>query len=223
MQLIGNYAVYSYDNVDFELVKSIDNYLNNNAKKIFELFGFIPEKKANIFILPSKKEYDETLQKIRKNSSPIPSWNVGTTSYSGNIYFLSLRDYKNTSHKDILLDSVNVMSFYLKCLFHEYIHFVTYEYCYLRKFPIPCKCILEGIAQYYSNQKDISTLKFNYSLNDILYSSNCYDGWLLYVNYIVNHYNEDYLLGLFEEFGYASDEIIRIYEDVKNYYNSSEH
>lgn len=220
MQLIGNYAVYSYDQADFELVKSIDNYLNNNVNNIFKLFGFVPEKKVNIFIIPSKKEYDETLQKIRNSNAPIPLWNVGTTSYKGNIYFLSLRDYKNTSHKNILIDPANVMLIYLKSLFHEYIHFVTYEYCYLRKFPIPCKCILEGVAQYYSNQKNISALKFDYSLNDILYSSKCYDGWLLYVNYIVNHYSEDYLLGLFEEFGYATTEIEKMYEDVKKYYNN---
>ncbi len=220
MQLIGNYAIYSYDEADFELVKSIENYLNNNAKTIFKLFGFVPQKKANIFIIPTKKEYDETLQKIRNNDSPIPEWNVGTTSYKGNIYYLSLRDYKNTTHKNILQDSLNVMSYYLKALFHEYIHFVTFEYCYLREFPIPCKCILEGIAQYYSEQKDISTLKFDYSLEDILYGSNCFDGWLLYVNYIVKHYNEDYLLGLLEEFGYATNEIERIYEDVKKYYNN---
>lgn len=218
MQLIGNYAVYSYDEADFELVKSIDNYLNNNAKTIFKLYGFVPQKKVNIYIIPTKKEYDETLQKIRNNDSPIPSWNVATTSYKGNIYYLSLRDYINTSHKNILENPAYAMTYYLKALFHEFIHFVTFEYCYLRNYTIPCKCILEGIAEYYSEQKDITTLKFDYSLEDILYSNNCYDGWLLYVNYIVNHYNEDHLLSLLEEFGYATREIERMYEDVKKYY-----
>ena len=61
------------------------------------------------------------------------------------------------------------------------------------------KCLSEGIAQYLSNQKSDSVLKFNYSLSEILTSNQCYNGWYLVTKYIIEKYPRELFIELLKD------------------------
>ena len=218
MRYEGKYAIFNYDEKDKDLIYHLESYINDKATRIFDFFGYVPSEKVNISIIPTKEEYDNQLKKIRNSDLPIPLWNIGTTTYDNRINLVSLNDYQNTAFKNQLNNYDNALLEYQKTILHEFVHYVTISYCNEFKYPIPCKCLLEGIAQYLSGQREDKKMEFKYSLDDLLLTNNCYDGWLLFVRYILTTFPEDYFIGLLEDYNYASREIISKYEDVKKYY-----
>ncbi len=194
----SNYERVIYDEVDGSLVDHIISYIDDNADMVFSFFGYKPDKKVDIYIVKDKDNYDTILKGLRNSNEDIPKWNIGTTTYDGRIYYLSLNDYANTSHQNETLDG------YKKTILHEFVHFVTYEYCNNKKISYPHQILLEGIAQYLSNQNSEKEIKYNPEKDF------SYDNALYVVRYIMDNKGKDYFLYLLEH-----DEIKGVIEEIK--------
>ena len=59
---------------------------------------------------------------------------------------------------------------------------------------------------------------FNYSLDDILKSNDCYFGWYLMVKYIIENYGKEYYLRLISDNKLAISETPILYYESKRYY-----
>ena len=209
------YAKFIYSKEDETLVDELDAYLNDNAERIFDFFDSALERKPlNIKIIPTKKEYDELNQKRR--GVEIPKWSIGTF-YDNTIEYVSLNDYKNTTHAFPPEKYDEALEYYKKTFVHEFTHYVLLIYKEQFNNDYPIKYLNEGIAQYLSGQRDDNKYEFNYSLDDIL-SNNCYAGWFLMTKYIVEEYGREYFLELVVDNELAIKETPRLYEEVKNYY-----
>ena len=212
----GKYIIYEYDIEDKELVDIVDSYIDENAERIidfFELKDF--HDKAKLKIWKTKQDFDKRVKERRNNGQDVPKWTVGVSDFVGNIDVVSLNDYQNTSHSKILENKEYALDYFKKNILHEYVHYINNIYSKNINNPYPLKCLTEGIAQYLSNQKENIKDEFNYSLEDILNSNNCYDGWFLLIKYIINNYSYSYLLSLFSNNNYATKEIEKIINDYK--------
>ena len=63
------------------------------------------------------------------------------------IYYLSINDYKNTSHT---ID----FDMYKKTILHEYVHYVNRLFCIKNNCNFSTKYLSEGIATYLSKQNE---------------------------------------------------------------------
>ncbi len=135
------------------------------------------------------------------------------------IYYLSLNDYKNTSHAFDKSDYDIRLNSYKKTILHEFIHYVNRYFCKINNCEFSCKYLAEGIAQYLSNQNDSNLLQFNYSVDDILNSNNCYNGWYLVTKYIIENYSQDFFLDLLKDREEAKQFLEMHYKNIKDYYS----
>ena len=99
MQKESKYAIFHFEECDQNLIDELIDVLDSNAQKVFAFFELQPTQKAVINIIPTKKEFDDFIRKSRKLSKEdkIPRWVIGTCA-DGVITYLSLNDFKNTSH-----------------------------------------------------------------------------------------------------------------------------
>lgn len=212
------YAKFIYEKEDEDLVNVLEEYLNDNANEIFEFFDLDLEKKTlEIRMIPTKEEYDR-LSKERKKVNTIPKWAVGNY-HDGIIEYVSFNDYQNTSHK--YTEYNEALETYKKTIIHEFIHYVVDLYVDKNNGNHPLCYLNEGIAQYLSKQRT-GNLTFNYSLDDILNSNDCYPGWYLMVKYILDEYGKDYFLKILLHDDLALSETQYIYEQAKEYYKEIE-
>jgi len=210
------YAKFIYNEEDEELVNSLENSLNENGQKIFDFFDSSLERTPlEIKIIPTKKEYDELNKKRR--GVEIPKWSIGTF-YDNTIEYVSLNDYKNTTHAFPKEKYNEALDYYKKTIIHEFTHYVLFLYIKKYNNVSPLKYLNEGIAQYLSGQRDNMKYEFNYSLDDIL-GNNCYPGWYLMTKYIIEKYGKEYFLKLVIDSKLATDETPRIYEEAKKYFS----
>lgn len=214
MEFISKYAKYYYEKQDEDLIKGLDEYINKDAEDIYNFFDpTLERQKAEIHIIPTKEEYDNIVKK-RRNVDIVPKWDIGNTG-EGIITFVSLNDYSNTEHACILKDYNKAIDYYNKTIVHEYVHFVTILYKKKNNINRSTRYLEEGIACYLSHQKDNMQLKFKYSLEDILESKDCYNGFYLMVKYILDNYNKEYFFKLLSDKDYALKETPKIYNQIK--------
>ena len=211
----SKYVTYNYSSLDESIINDIICYNDENIDNILDFFDLDSVSGVNVYI-KTKNDFDEIVKSIRKNDLEVPKWMVGLSDYNGNIYCVSLNDYKNTSHSIVLSNYDNALLEYKKMIIHEIVHHVNIEFCNKMNYPTPPKYLSEGIAQVLSNQKEKLKNVFNYSLEDILHSDNCYNGWYLLTKYILNNYSKEYYLSLFKNNEYANTEIKRIIDAMKN-------
>ena len=107
---------------------------------------------------------------------------------------------------------------YKKVILHEFIHYVNQYFCKLNNCNFSCKYLAEGIAQYLSGQNDNKLLKLNYSIDDILNSNNCYNGWYLVTKFIIENYSRDFFLELLKDREKSNRFLKKIFSDIKKYY-----
>ena len=218
MERKTKYANYNYEKEDEQLVNELDNYLEDNALKIYDFFKIkVQDKIVDINIIPTKEEYDEIAKRIRGVDS-IPKWSIGF-SHDDKIEYLSLRDYKSTSHAfdDSRYDEM--LDYYKKTIVHEYVHYVAALHINGKGLDRPARYLNEGIAIYLSGQKDNQNLSFDYSLEDIEAKNNTYDAWYIITKHILEEYGKDYFFKLFNDRDLALKELPNIYEEVKESYS----
>ena len=217
MERITEYYKFNYSKQDEDLIIELEEYLNSKREEIFNFFDpSLKRELVEINIIPTKKEYDEISKRIRGVDS-IPLWSIGM-AHDNKIEYVSLHDYKNTSHAFSEDKYYERLDYYKKTIVHEYVHFVGGLYLKKNKKEYPAKYINEGIATLLSGQKDNADIQFNFKIEDILESKSSYDAWYLLTKYIIEKYGKEYFLSLFGNRELALKEAPRLFEEAKEYY-----
>ena len=221
MNKITDSAIFNYEINDELLIEELSDYIDEYKDTIYNFFDInISDKKPIINIVDKKEKLDEIHKKFNnlKDTDEVPKWIVGLSTSDMQIYYLSINDYDNTSHAFKKENYKMHLDMYKKTILHEYVHYVNRLFCQKNNCSFSIKCLSEGIAQYLSNQNSDSILQFNYSLNDILTSNNCYNGWYLVTKYIIEKYSHELFLDLLKDKNRAESFIKKIYDEIKNYY-----
>ena len=214
-----NFITFHYSDQDQELISHLEKTLKDNCDRIFGFFDSSLEREPiEIRIIPTKKEYDE-ISKKRRGITEIPKWSIGNY-HDHTIEYVSLNDYKNTSHAFPKERYKEELEYYKKTILHEFTHYVVDLYLKKNQGNSPLHYLNEGIAQYLSGQRDNIEIQFNYTLEDILNSNNCYSSWYLLTKYILEKYGKEYFLKLLRNQDLALEETPRLYEEAKTYYQS---
>ena len=216
MNIINKYSNIIYDEEDTSLATMLSDYLNLNAEKIYNFFDPDLERKSVDINLMTKKEYDVLHNDVYHGD--VPKWSVGF--YDGkSINYVSLNDYKNTSHN---IDNYEeALSYYLKTIVHEYVHFVTSLYCIKNNLDQPIKYISEGIAQVLSGQRDNDVIKFDYTEKDILDENNKYGAWYLVTKYILDEKGKDCFFELLGDRNKAKEFVFDEINNIDKYYSNN--
>lgn len=218
MQKEGQFAIFSYKKCDQDLIEGLDDFLNENAQKIFDFFEIeVPEQKVQINIIPTKKEYDESCKKsgFFKGQTEIPKWAVGNyCAENGQITYLSLHDFDSTSHKG------RPEIEYKKTILHEFTHYV----CDLFKQKHGCgptiQYLSEGLACYLSGQTKYLSDKFDFTLDECLGKTQTYEPFYMLTKYLVENYDKEKVFQLIESNREAKEFLIdELYDKAKNYCN----
>ena len=217
MERITKQFKITYSKNDEDLIIELEDYLDQKYEDIFNFFdSSLQKEQVEINIIPTKKEYDEIAKKIR-GVDTIPNWSIGI-SHDNKIEYVSLHDYKNTSHAFSEDKYLEKLDYYKKTIVHEYVHFVAGLYLKKNNCDSPIKYLNEGIATYLSGQKEEIEIPFSFKIEDILESSSNYDAWYLLVKYIIEEYGKEYFLELFKNREVALKETPRLFEEAKDYY-----
>lgn len=222
MKKVTKNAIFEYEKDDSSLVIELARYIDDNAKRIYDFFEMNESiEKPVINIIQSKKELDEIHRRFNDLDSTVdvPKWIIGFSSSDMQIYYLSLNDYKNTSHAFDKSDYDIQLISYKKTILHEFIHYVNRYFCKINNCEFSSKFLAEGVAQYLSKQNEGIVLNFNYSLDDILNSNNCYNGCYLVTKYIIEKYPSKYMLDLLKDRNKAKHFLEKSYESIKEYYS----
>lgn len=194
MKKIFKNAIFEYDKSDEDLVLVLNNYIDENIDNIYNFFGNdIKREKPYITIVRTKKEFDKIYCKYENIDEQVPEWLIGFTNSNG-IFYLSIKDYQNTSHAFEMKDYDNYLEEYKKTILHEYIHFVNFLFNKKYNISLGLNYLVEGIAQVLSKQNENEELIFIYSLDEIINDNNCYNGWYLVFKYIYEYYSHDVIM-----------------------------
>lgn len=227
MEKQTKYAVFYYEKQDEDLIDELASALEEKAQDIFAFFEIIPTKKAQIRIIPTKQQYDDIYRKERNLNQdyPLPLWAIGNCR-EGVITYLSLHDYKSTSHKYKDADYELALDYYKKTIVHEYVHFVNENFNEIKQCAYTEKYLVEGIATYLSGQKTGQEIIFDYTIEQILardMQKSCYDGWFLVTKYFVENYAKDFILEIFQSSRQARELLTNeLYEKAKQHYINCE-
>lgn len=227
MRKESKFAIFYFQENDQILIDELIEYLDKNAQIVFEFFEIQTTQKAIINIIPTKIEFDNFIRITRNLSieEKIPSWLIGTYK-DGIITYLSLNDFKNTSHSFKTEKYSNVLEYYKKTILHEFVHFVNALFNAKNKIKFTEQYLSEGIASYLSKQLDGKKLEFNYSKEDLISKkrfNSCYDGWYLLTKYLVDNYDKKLVIELFEDNVKARSFLEHeLYNKVKNYYTNND-
>ena len=192
----SSFAIFEYELVDAQLIDDLANYLDNKAKDIFDYFEVkIPEDKIKIKIIPTKKEFDDIY--LRKWGHSAENWAIGFyDNIKNGITYLSINDYKNTSHKFEPHEYNLAIIHYRKTIVHEFVHYVNDLFKLKHNCGYTEKYLSEGIATYLSNQKDNMDFKFNFSLEEIYNNKGCYNAWYMLTKTLIENYNKEFVFNL---------------------------
>ena len=221
MRKDNSFAIFYYNKQDEDLIDVLSSYIEEKAHVAFDFFQVeMPKSKVKIKIVSSKKEYDKYYIKMYKLSpeTKLYGWMIGNFNFEKNqITYLSLHDFKNTTHrlKDVPFN--DALDYYKKTILHEFVHYVNglfrkeHDCGYAEKF------LTEGIATYLSGQNDAASLpKFDFTLEEVLdRNKNNYGAYFLLTKYFVEHY----VLNIFQS-GRQSRELLQneLFTKAKNYY-----
>ena len=223
MKKIFKNAIFEYDKEEKYLILDLNNYIDEHVDEIYNFFGNdIDREIPYIRIITTKEELYKLYRHYHKldESEQIPKWLIGFTNNEG-IFYLSINDYKNTDHAFEKEDYEINLEEFKKTIIHEYIHFVNILFCKKNKCHYTIRYLSEGVALVLSKQKEQNKI-FKFSLDDILNGRNCYNGWYLVFQYIINHYDQKLIIELFKDCNSAKKFITNIYDDIKNYYTNKE-
>ena len=131
MRKNSQFATFYFDKEDEILIDEISAYLDNKAKAILDFFELDVAKDLKflqIYIIPTKKQFDEEYKKDKNlpQSTKVEDWVIGYfNNKDKKIVYLSLNDYKNTAHVGIMQNYDEALDYYKKTIVHEFVHFAT--------------------------------------------------------------------------------------------------
>ena len=226
MTLDGWYATFDFDEREKDFVMDCALFVDQNAKFVYDFFGIESNRreKPTIHIIPTKDEFDRIYKKIcnKEASYNVPSWVIGFAS--GDIYYLSINDYKNTSHAFSPDKKKEAVCYYKKTLVHEFVHFVHEQFNKEHGCCNRSKWLSEGVAVYLSGQHGVlnNDNDFNYAKEEAFgQQGNHYMAYGLLFRYLTENYPKAFVFSLFESAQNASESFKEeLYGKAKKYYNS---
>ncbi len=224
----NDYAIFEYEKCDEDLIDELSNYIKQNAQIALDFFEVEkPKTKVLIKIIPTKKEYDEYYRKLHNlpSNQPLYGWLIGNYNHNTNqITYLSLHDFKNTSHKLKDVPFNEALDYYKKTIFHEFVHYANGLFRNKHNCGYSEKYLTEGIAAYLSKQHDEKTLNFDFSIDDVLdQNKNLYYAYFMLTKYFVENYNKNFVLEIFESSRTAKEFLQNeLYNKAKQNYSKQE-
>jgi hypothetical protein len=221
MKFESKTAVINYEESDVDLVKILAEYLDKNVQSVYDFFEVVPKEKAIINIIPTKEEYDKIYRKSRglPEDYPLEKWMIGNCR-NGVITYLSLHDYKSTTHRFANVEFEEAIEYYKKTILHEYVHYVNETFNQVNDCGYTERYLVEGIATYLSKQKNGQEHPINASIDKILNKENYYyDDYYLLTKYFVENYDKEYVLEVFQSNRQARELLTNeLYAKAKEYY-----
>lgn len=228
MKKTSNFATFVYTKSENKFVEELENYLNLTAPAIFKFFEVATaDEKIVITIVTTKAEFDKIFKE--KNFWPLDS-NVpksarGCLTKTGEILFLSINDYKNTTHAFSPDEYDKALADCKKTLIHEFVHHVNFLFNKKHNCGRTAKFLEEGIAVYLSKQKDGQQLAYDFTISQLLErdaNKSCYNGWFLTTKYLVENYPKNFVLNLFQSSRQAVEFLeSELHEKATGYYTNA--
>lgn len=225
MQKENKYAIFNYKQCDADLIEGLSNYLDENAHIVFDFFDVKhkEDERVNIEIVSTKKEFNYLYIKEKELPSDytIADWLIGTNIFrKRKIIYLSLHDYKNTTHhmKDKPFDKA--FEYYKKTILHEFVHYVHGLFLEQNNAKNTIRCFGEGIACYLSGQKNEKNIKFDTSCEKLLSNDISYDQSYLITKYLVENYDKSFVMQILSNKLMARDFLRNeLYDKAKQFFD----
>lgn len=225
----SKHAIFKYEESDTSLINELAEFIDDNAERIFQFFGVKTQVKPIIRIIPTKIEFDK--QFIRDHSWAGPDYQCEKwlRGYAKNqtITYLSIHDYKNTTHAFKKANYHRALENYKKTLLHEFVHFVNILFITENNCPqYTAKYLSEGLASCLSGQREHKKMTFDCTLNEVLYKEreskkNYYDNWDLVTRFLLENYDHDFIIELIKDHDKANKFLeTELYDRVNNFYNN---
>ncbi len=230
IQKVSKYAIFNYKEDDNCLIEDLIIHLDSQAERIIQFFNVIlPKEKLLINIIPTKKEFDE-IHMSHSNTNVdfvVPKWAIGGYSEKKNcINYLSINDYKNTTHSFKEKDYFDAVEYYKKTLVHEYVHYINKLYNIQNNNGNTAKFLREGIAVYLSGQREKQDIIFDFTLEELLetdVTKSCYNGYYLITKFLIEYYDKDFVLDLFTSSNQSKKFLKQeLYDKAKQFYQEGE-
>ena len=221
MKKITNTVVFKYEEQDKNLINELGTYIDEKLPAIYEFFKInMKNEKVIINIIAKKDELDTIHRRFNdlEENVEVPKWLIGFSASDMQIYYLSLNAYKSTTHVFSLSEYYEKLIEYKKTILHECIHYVNRLFCKENNCHFSCRFLAEGIALYLSNQMEGKSLKFDYSIESILNSNSCYNGWYLVTKYILEKYSCEKFLELLKDSKMAELFLKEEFLNIRDYY-----
>ena len=222
----GKFAEITYQKQDEKLILELNKYIDEKAEEIFAFFKIDkPDRCVQINIFPTKKDYDENYRRERNwgNDVKVESWKIGEF-LDGKINYLSINDYKSTSHAFKEEDYDKALDYFKKTIVHEFVHYVNDLFCAKNRCDNTEKYLAEGLATYLSGQNSGKNIIFDFSVEKLLDdNAYCYDGYYWVTKYLIENYPQDFVLDLIKS-SEKSREFLKqeLFDKTKNYYNTKQ-
>lgn len=204
-----DYYILEYSNEDFEYLEELKSYIDLNILDIIEFFNLENFKdKINIKLFGDLEDFRNVINKL--TNMEVPEWLCGFSFSKGDkeyIYTLSLDNYKKTlSHENDELVDLK------KLIMHEIVHACNRKYLGDNKIPLWLK---EGLALYLAKQDKYINKELNANCYELMNDVVSYHNYLIVMNYALNKYGKEYILGLLNDKEKAVKETFKLYEEIK--------
>jgi len=204
-----DYYILEYSNEDFEYIEELKSYIDLNILDIIEFFNLENFKdKINIKLFGDLEDFRNVINKL--TNMEVPEWLCGFSFSKGDkeyIYTLSLDNYKKTlSHENDELVDLK------KLIMHEIVHACNRKYSGNYNVPLWLK---EGLALYLAKQDKYINKDLNANCYQLMNDVVSYHNYLIVINYALNKYGKEYILGLLNDRKKAEDETFKLYEEIK--------
>lgn len=204
-----DYYILEYSNEDFEYLEELKSYIDLNILDIIEFFNLENFKdKINIKLFGDLEDFRNVINKL--TNMEVPEWLCGFSFSKGDkeyIYTLSLDNYKKTlSHENDELVDLK------KLIMHEIVHACNRKYSGNYNVPLWLK---EGLALYLAKQDKYINKELNANCYELMNDVVSYHNYLIVMNYALNKYGKEYILGLLNDKEKAVKETFKLYEEIK--------
>ena len=206
MRIENDLFVLYYSKEDEYYIEDFVNYLNENVKKVLDFFNFKKlSKKITISLIKNKEEFDRIFTSIY--NQPAYDFAIGFAKAS-NIYYISFNDLKNIPKHE-----KDTYEYYKKTIIHEFVHSCNYEFS-----SVWIRCLCEGLAVYLSGQRNMDDIQFNITKEELFNGRINYGQYFLFVKYIIDNYSHDYVLKLYKDEKFSTENLDRLYDEAVEYY-----
>ena len=200
--------ILNYTEKDKDYIEDFMNYLNDNSKRIMDFFNLEKlSKKITINLIEKKEEIDNIFTSM--HNMPAFDFLIGFAKDS-QIYYISFNELNNVPKHQ-----TDTYDYYKKTIIHEFVHSCNHEFSSLW-----IRCLCEGLAVYLSEQQDKNDNGFNITKDKLFNGRVNYRQSFLFVKYIIENYDHDFVLNLYKSGKFAKENLDRLYDETVEYYQT---